>query len=751
VSAPELLLPRLYQALANIVAAADAVVDCPINDEGESVEEVFRPIMRRLLLCQKLGQYSLLAIAGTQGAGKTTLIKSLYDLDGEDAAWLKPNEGRGEVYSILITEGEPTAPAEGFVWKLEKIVDRRQVVRVPLLDGTRTVKEAQQEFQRACSEGNAEELLVELRVPGKLNLGDRKGWLLLPGYEARTRDNETWQATMRAALAGASGSIIVTDETRLARDQSDLARDAISAAVGDLAPVVVVTKTEGIRDDAERLGDLEARAAEAFGVPARRVQCIGLADDPEYTRKWREELKEKIEQFVLESGGGTQDLWRSALSDLVRRDLKQALKGLNQRLRIVLATHEEENAQTDFLRGDLEIFDRAVAALRGKYDTQIGRAVAVHTDEAVKWMEKHLAAEFEGLKNNVASFFKGESERIIKLKAAVAQADKHAGTLAPLVAAALKTPIEKILNPQLLGQPEKAKALTVHDSSSGQEYEVIPWAGKGDVKAQNSPAHALVTLFPDKEPDKEQEGLGKRPVGLEDALKMLPAFTLERTRVASAMPLTPRTGQAEAPLAFNPLESALANLGPAADNARSLMRIVAATILAVDVAELGEQAIDPAAPEVGNGDVGPDEAPSDESGMPGMAQTLGVAVSTKAAAGLLTNPVFLTGTAIVAAGYLTISMFQEIRLSDRANRVSALGMLQRVGEFRHRQYMDAYDDTMESMRTYLEAKLRGRYRISNSLDKKDRIVHAIAVAQQLREEFADGLEDSDYHVSSLRV
>lgn len=69
-SAPELLLPRLYQALADIVAAADAVVDGPINDEGESVEEVFRPIMRRLLLCQTLGQFSLLAIAGTQGAGK---------------------------------------------------------------------------------------------------------------------------------------------------------------------------------------------------------------------------------------------------------------------------------------------------------------------------------------------------------------------------------------------------------------------------------------------------------------------------------------------------------------------------------------------------------------------------------------------------------------------------------------------------------------------------------------------------------
>ena len=126
----ELLLPRLNQALASIISACDAVLDGPINDKGETVEQALRPIMRRLLLNQTLGQYSLLAVAGTQGAGKTTLIKSLYDLKGEDAGWLKANEGRGETYPILITEGDPTAPAVGFLWRLEVRGDRREVVRL---------------------------------------------------------------------------------------------------------------------------------------------------------------------------------------------------------------------------------------------------------------------------------------------------------------------------------------------------------------------------------------------------------------------------------------------------------------------------------------------------------------------------------------------------------------------------------------------------------------------------------------------
>jgi hypothetical protein len=54
-SAPEILLPRLRRALANLVAACDAVTDGPINEAGQTAEEALRTVMRRLLLSETLG------------------------------------------------------------------------------------------------------------------------------------------------------------------------------------------------------------------------------------------------------------------------------------------------------------------------------------------------------------------------------------------------------------------------------------------------------------------------------------------------------------------------------------------------------------------------------------------------------------------------------------------------------------------------------------------------------------------------
>lgn len=751
-SAAELLLPRLNQALVNILIASDAVIDGPINDEGETVEDVFRPIMRRLLLCQTLGQYSLLAIAGTQGAGKTTLIKSLYELEGADADWLKPNEGRGETYPILITEGAADAPAEGFVWRLEQDRDRRHVARVPLLDGTRSVVEAQEMFRRACSETDSNELLVELRLPGKLKLGDRKGWLLLPGYEASTRDNEVWQKTMRAALAGASGAIVVTDETRLARDQSDLARDAIGTALGDIAPVVVISKTESIRNDAERIADLETRAAEAFGVPARRVQCVGIADDEAYNQAWREALKEKIEQFVVEAGGGAVDNWRSTLAALVRQDLKRALAGLNRQLRIVFADPEGSNAQVDYAREMLEKFDAANEKLRPQYSSAIQSAVDAHTASAAAEMEAQLIADFEGVKSHARSFFDTETERLTKLKTAVGKADRKAGRLAPMAAEALATPIQKVLAPLKSDDSKTSRLLLKEPSAGHSELELIPWVGGGSPEKQNSPVHALVTLFSAEKAD----DIGKAIEGLDQAIKILPALTLEWARAANTALVAPLPNATEEPKIFDPLGFTLQNGEENVNKARSLMRTIAATILAADIAELGEQAgeaIEASAPENSGGTTGQKSEtgaaePNPTLGAINTAATIGAG---KAASALLTNPVFLAGTAIVAAGYLTVSMLQEVRAHDRANRVSALGMLQRAGEARHEQYMTAYDDMMDSMRDNLEQALRRRYRIADRLAKKDRIVHALAIAQQLREEFSELLEDVDHGASALRL
>ena len=70
---PEILLAELNGALRRLRGACGSF-------ESEDINRDLLPIMRRLLLAEVLGNTWILAVGGSQGAGKTTLMSTLYDL-----------------------------------------------------------------------------------------------------------------------------------------------------------------------------------------------------------------------------------------------------------------------------------------------------------------------------------------------------------------------------------------------------------------------------------------------------------------------------------------------------------------------------------------------------------------------------------------------------------------------------------------------------------------------------------------------
>ena len=698
---PELFLPRLNHALVTLITACDAVIDGPINDKGETAEEALRPIMRRLLLGQTLGKYSLLAIAGTQGAGKTTLVKSLYELTGEDAGWLETNEGRGETYPILITENSEATSAEGFVWTLEQDEDRKEIVRRSLLEGERSLKEAQECFRRATCEQEGSELLAELCLPGRLGLGNRKGWLLLPGYEARTAGNEVWQETMRAALAGATGSIVVTDQTRLARDQADLARETMKNVLNGIEPLVVITKTEKIQKDQEKLRELQERAVVAFGVEPERIQCVGGTEDQKYAAVWREDLKRKINAFVTQAGGGSDAVRHKALSLLIGSDLKRTLSDISRSVRLACAVSEGVEEQAERLNAFLDMFERSAQKLRTKYKKVIENTLKSHAAQSETYFKEKLVKDFEGITKNFTSFFSSDTKQLLKLEKAVSEADTHGGNLAMEIAEALEGPVRAILTRSSSHDDSDAeKYLQITGPEGETHYTAVPWTRGGEINNPDSPAYALVKLF---SPDDAQFLQGKL-TGIEDAIKMLPALTLEWARIASKVPASYVNGPEASISVFNPVEYASKQISPSVSTAKTLMKTAAQVMLVTDVASVG------------------------------------VGASGVAATGLLASPVAIAGTALLAVGYLGTSMLQEIRGHDRANRATGLAMLKNAQSVRLQEYVDVFDNLMDTARENLIEMLKRRYKVSDGLAKKDRVMHAIAVAKEMREELIEGLD-----------
>lgn len=106
-------------------------------------------------------------------------------------------------------------------------------------------------------------LLAKLYVPVKYFKQNNFGFVLLPGYEMETRENQKWQQLMRHTLTHALGCILVTDETRIAENtQKRILDDLRSQYLENRQPIVAVTKTENLKDE-QRI-ELRHTVAEAF-------------------------------------------------------------------------------------------------------------------------------------------------------------------------------------------------------------------------------------------------------------------------------------------------------------------------------------------------------------------------------------------------------------------------------------------------------------------------------------------------------
>lgn len=119
---PEKLLTHLNAALRRLLTASDVLCDPNVYKELE-------PMMRRLLLAEVMGTHAVIAIGGSQGAGKTTILNRLYgfNVDGTDSQWLVPNEGRGETSPVLIEEESGCTHPEGIIRKLDKKMTERSM------------------------------------------------------------------------------------------------------------------------------------------------------------------------------------------------------------------------------------------------------------------------------------------------------------------------------------------------------------------------------------------------------------------------------------------------------------------------------------------------------------------------------------------------------------------------------------------------------------------------------------------------
>ncbi|WP_337049181.1 hypothetical protein [Serratia fonticola] len=361
-------------------------------EHGEATENVDHiiDVLRQVELTALLQQESIYAIAGMQGAGKTTLAKAVLGIDDE---WLDANPGRGEQVPLFIeqVDGDPA--------------DYPQVVYQCLNLNTGEIEPQQgdggEQLQSLLRDWNSvrryEKAGFKLLYP-KLLISKKNSfidelvtWALLPGYELTTGKNYLWQDMMRHVLVNARGVMFVTDASLLANDSKsgvlqDL-RDNFSAR----GPVVVISKTEMLGE--QEIEQLKTSAAERIfpniGMKKEDIVATGSGNSDTWIDALRHTVTNK-----LTSSAASEAIALENFMGLVREDVEEIINNL----KMLADTQQHHESIVDEI---LDTFDESAAVHEQKLRAAIKKQTRQHFTDALRHCEENYKREEVGFQNNL--------------------------------------------------------------------------------------------------------------------------------------------------------------------------------------------------------------------------------------------------------------------------------------------------------------------------------------------------------------
>lgn len=714
---PEILLKELNSSLRRLRGACTDLGD-------EDIDKKLLDVMRRLLLAEVLGNTWVVAIGGSQGAGKTTLVTALHDCPN----WLQGNEGRGEKMPVLILEKNDLKEPQGYI---------RRLVLDPLTNrfNLSDIKVEVDEFHRGIYDPNIDDLLPVLQVPKRYFKRENQAWLLLPGYEKQDRENQSWQELMRQAMIAAGGCIVVTDPTRMANSQQlEIVKDMLEKELKHSRPYIVVSKTEQYRDNPEKQAELRTSAQLTFQVEVELAEkniILTGTDDPEYVKEWMPHLRDAIEDLNF-TGQSDRHLQINNLSNIVGKDLTRVLNAIRSKSRLYFNSDSSGTGDgAEVLELVLENFDEAVETLRFEHSKCVNEQANNAYLSARNELNIRLKNDHEGFKNWLSDAFDTSTETKQKMQALVTGAwhenasdffTKYVNSLSVLTIGKLgKLSEDNSTDERQTRLPsEKLKKLVdlgyMHKSGKPVRFSALNANTVRDIK---------ILLGNSSKEEAQYQDSSKE---LAANVKLIPAMSLEYSRLLYALPevsglsqdFTPINGSLDPNFVTEGVESLRAGV----DLGRTAIKSLA-TVMAVDVISDGDSDILGAL-----------------FGDAQSADTIEGGTSSPAPMPLSIHPAAVAATAVVAAAYLATVAVTRLRTFEKKASAQAHDMLANIRDHHVAHLCAQFDETMRVVRERVKKEMRDRYRMDEKLMRKDRLAKAFADVESITSDLRNELDSS---------
>lgn len=664
-------------------------------DRPQKQVATLQGVLRKLMVIRELHSTWFVGVAGIQGAGKTKLISELYGLEN----WLEDNEGRGEKRPLFVIERECDEPyavgvtADGG----EESIDRE------------TLKSELEGF----SSGMRYQLL-RLYVP-RQHFDSGFGFLLLPGYERKTASNEHWQEEMRDTLRHSVGSLLVTEESRLADHVTvGILDDLLENCFANRSPIIAITRTEGKTEEERQV--LRRTAAEVCRVDAsemNRVVCTGVGET--WRAQWLPVLTKAVHDYIKPSN----EVNRQRLDDLktlVDEELEEAALMLED---LVGEAAIRVSGQDLLLDGLMKKFRESAEKYRRGLERQLRERSQAYANLVTEVARQQYIAEEEGIANkmnNLVSRFKLKSseydqrfvDRVIRNWATQGGRTPLDVTYLALTEMASRNlrlgykhgcvpqdaELEQISSqgmPSLLGYEGAAGTMKLFEEDVDSE------------QLQNS-VRLLLQKTPSDIESLDRNRAGSREIST--ALELLPTLTMEFLRVAQAAVLAAETSRMPElrEQAIEP-EKLFANIADGLSGMAKNSKEVLSTVLAISAVDIG---ID------GSFDIGTVLAGGQVSG-------LGAQLSIAAAG-------------IIALAYVGFKVSQAVHQFDTEKKNFIAFCVDHLASQQVEKTLLAYDDVMEQLQDRLTQNLSRAYGIDKELfserDAMARALYSLKIARR---------------------
>ncbi|WP_350552473.1 hypothetical protein [Pseudoalteromonas sp. 120-MNA-CIBAN-0494] len=726
---PEIFLKELNSTLRRLRGASNVLAN-------EEIDKKLLAVMRRLLLAEILGNEWIIAVGGSQGAGKTTLMSKIYDCGD----WLQGNEGRGEKLPVMIIEtNEVTAP-QGYVRRLQKSDIGDQLLIKDVLINV-------ENFNQVITDPSAEDLLPVLKVPKRYFKRENQSWLLLPGYEKQDRDNKDWQELMRQAMIAAGGCIVVTDETRMANQQQlDITKDMLANELKHCEPCVVISKTESYKGNSDRQSQLKNSAMNTFKIDESRIDkqiILTGTDDSDYCEEWMPKLVNMIDELNY-TGQSNRVFQTNNLAQLIGRDLTKVLNSIRSKARLIFNSSEatESALMCKELLGE---FDDSVTLLREEHKKIAKAHVDRNRINAAKKLDEKLSLEHEGFKNFITSSLESTTEKKTKIKQTVEEAWQQEGSnfLSDYASQLTGLTLEK-LGPVNNSEIEISKNETPKLPNTKKLIE-LGYAGRSgkpiQFKVLSEEIKNDIKIVLSHNSNTSSETSKK----LAESVRLIPIISLEYARLSYSVP---KLLADELKLKMNDngelIEQSVEAISKGANEGRNALKAVAA-LLAVDVISDGDSDIlgtlfghtKNKESETSSNDSASEESTNEPEG--------------GSVPPVMLHPAAIAVTAVVAACYVTTKAVSGLRKQEQELSIQAHSLLNAISDSHYVNFCSSFDEVMRSARSRLEFTLRQRYHLDEHLMRKERLTKALADVIVLSNDLKAEIDSSASGLNPLLV